>query len=448
MRSGSLLRSLARRGHSIALAAALVAAGGVTAFAQSQPPITIAINQSPWLDSFVKVVDLYAERTGNQVKLDVTPFGGLLEKIRNSVRAGEGTYDIVNVNSLWLAEIYSGGFLTPLGNLKEGYTLANGVLNYGHTTNWSSELGTFAEDGALMGVPLNGNVQVLYYNQDVYAQLGLKVPTTWEQLHANASAIQKSGAGYGFVPRAARNSIVYNFTPYLFSQDGAFFKVTGPKKAEVTLNSPQGLAALDTYLKLSGKDAAPPSAGAIAQGELIQLLSTGRAAQAIAVIAAWGALENPQESRVVGKMSAALIPAGPKGTVASSAGHWVAGIPKNVPTERQKAAFAFLDWFQGRDVQVTYVRAGGVPVRGDLAGTDLGNEAAYRFLDAYSQNAAKAVMGLPFAHAVEASDAMALSLNRAVIGEMTAAEALNKAADDLAGILERNGYAVARLPKL
>ena len=183
-------------------------------------------------------------------------------------------------------------------------------------------------------------------------------------------------------------------------------------------------------------------------GELIQLLSTGKAAQAIAVIAAWGALENPNESRVVGQMSASLIPAGPGGTHASSAGHWVAGVPKNVSAERQRAALAFLDWFQSQALQVKYVEAGGVPVRGDLAETGLGANNSYRFLGAYSANAANAVMGLPFAAAAEASDAMALHFNRAVIGEESPEVALNAAAEALAGILERNGFTVTRQPDL
>jgi nicotinamidase-related amidase len=95
-----------------------------------------------------------------------------------------------------------------------------------------------------------------------------------------------------------------------------------------------------------------------------------------------------------------------------------------------------------------YVEAGGVPVRGDLDKGRLADDRAYRFLDAYAQNAAHAVMGLPFAGAAEASDAMALHLNRAVIGEMTPRAALNAAAGDLAAILTRQGYQVTRLPDL
>ncbi|NPD21605.1 ABC transporter substrate-binding protein [Alterinioella nitratireducens] len=431
------------------IAAIFVAlAGALPASAESQPEITMAINQSPWLNSFVAMVDLYEAETGNVVVLDVNPFGGLLEKIRNSVRSTEGTYDLVAVNSLWLSEIYSGGFLAPLGDIRAGYALQDGILTYGATTNWDPAVGSFSPDGTLMGVPVNGNVQVLYYNQAIYDDLGLSVPATWEELYSNAMAIADGTDSYGFVPRAARDSIVYNFTPYLFSHDAAFFRVTGPGQAEIGLNTAEGLAALNAYLRMSGEDVAPPNPGAIAQGELIQLLSTGRAAQAIAVIAAWGALENPNESRVAGQMSAALIPAGPGGTHASSAGHWVAGIPNNVPAERQAAALAFLDWFQSQELQVNYVEAGGVPVRGDLADTDLGANNAYRFLDAYSANAENAVMGLPFAAAAEASDAMALHFNRAVIGEESAEIALNSAAEALAGVLERNGFAVTRQPDL
>src|SRR5215216_448910 len=85
-----------------ALAAALPSVG---ASAQSfvdvgkQPPITILINSSPWYGGFEKVVQLYEKQTGNRVKLDVTPFGGVLEKARNAVRGQDSPYDILNLDT-------------------------------------------------------------------------------------------------------------------------------------------------------------------------------------------------------------------------------------------------------------------------------------------------------------------------------------------------------------
>lgn len=250
------------------------------AVAQDQPEISIAINQSPWLNSFIEMVDLYEEETGNSVDLDVSPFNGLLEKIRNSVRSDEGTYDIVNVNSGWLAEIYGGGFLSPLDEIQDGYALQDGMLDFGGTTHWNAEARSFGTDGKLMGVPLNGNVQVLYYNTEVYERLGLSEPGTWDELIANAAAIQEEGEVYGFVPRSGRSSIVYNVTPYFYSNGGSFFELADDGSVDVTMNSPESLKGLETYLSLI-EAGAPPNPGAIEQGELIQLLSTGSAAQAL-----------------------------------------------------------------------------------------------------------------------------------------------------------------------
>ena len=83
-------------------------------------------------------------------------------------------------------------------------------------------------------------------------------------------------------------------------------------------------------------------------------------------------------------------------------------------------------------------------MRGDLGGGELASDDTYRFIDAYSANAANAVMGLPVPQASEISSAVALHLNRAVIGEMTTAEALNAAAASIATIMEREGYTVTR----
>ena len=88
-----------------------------TAFAQASAawpkvsPITVVINQSPWFGGFSKVVEAYEKETGNKVNLDVNPFAGSAEKQRNSVRSKEGQFDMLVMNSTWLAEFYHGGFL-------------------------------------------------------------------------------------------------------------------------------------------------------------------------------------------------------------------------------------------------------------------------------------------------------------------------------------------------
>ena len=88
-----------RRTALVGMGAAATASMVRPLWAQSVAPITIVINQSPWFESFRKTVELYEKETGNKVELDVNPFAGSLEKQRNSVRAAQGQYDILIMNS-------------------------------------------------------------------------------------------------------------------------------------------------------------------------------------------------------------------------------------------------------------------------------------------------------------------------------------------------------------
>ena len=420
--------------RSTALAGALTLCAATTA---SAGEIRMLINQSPWLNSFITMVNAYEQESGNKIDLDVTPYGGMVEKTRNSLRSGTGQYDLIALNAAALAEFYGGGYLEPLDKIDPNFKIGPNILSFNHSTNWNAKTKAFGPNGALLGAPINGNVQVLYYRKDLYEKKGLKVPQTWAELEANAEALHDDST-YGFVARGARDSILYNFTSYMFSNGGSFFKDPSKGDYTVTINSPAGLKALETYIKLA-KTTGPANPGAVAQAELIQLLSTGRAAQAIGVVAAYSNLNDPNSSIVAGKIGTALIPAAPGQPHASAAGHWMAGIAKNVPEGNQKIAMNFLEWFLKKDQQMAYVKAGGVPVRSDLSEMS-DSDPAFAFLPAFSENAKVAQMNMPLIQGVELGDAVSLQLNKALIGEISPKEALNTAAHQMQDILSKAGY--------
>ncbi len=206
-------------------------------------PITIVINQSPWFASFGKVVDAYEKATGNKVNLDVNPFAGSAEKQRNSVRAKDGQFDLLVMNSNWLAEFYHGGFLTPLNDIDPSFRLDPQVINYDDTAYWDAKTKrNSAKTGVPYGVPINGNIQVLYYRADLYEKAGLKVPQTWDELVANAAKLHDPPAIYGMVQRGARSAsdISYDWMPYLHGCNGAIFRDEKAGDYTVTINSPGG----------------------------------------------------------------------------------------------------------------------------------------------------------------------------------------------------------------
>ncbi|CAN7682429.1 extracellular solute-binding protein [Neorhizobium sp. LjRoot104] len=428
-------RALARLFAGLSLAACLT----TPALAQDAKTIRILISQSPWLNSFVSLVDQYQKETGTKFQLDVTPFGGMVDKMRNSVRAQQGSYDLININVQGLAEMYAGGFLRPLKEIDPGFSLPDGVLDFGSSAYWNVKANSFDSKGDLYSVPTNGNVLALYYRSDVYKQAGLKVPETWDQLYANAKALHNPPKMYGFIARNTRESILFDFSPVLFSYGGSYFANPESGDYSVTLNSPAGLQALEMFIKLN-RETGTGNAGALEQAELIQLLSTGKAAQGVAVIAAVADLQDPNKSIVTDTIETALLPAGTGGKHASVAGQWMAGIPKNVPEANQKTALAFLTWFLKKDTQVAYTEAGGIPIRKDLGDTKLAKDPAYRFIKAFSDNADVAKMNTPLKEGVRVKEIISLYLNRAVIGEISAKDALNGAANELHQVLTAAGY--------
>ena len=99
-----------------------------------------------------------------------------------------------------------------------------------------------------MGVPVNGNVEVLYFRRDLYQQKGLKVPETWNQVLDNATKLNDGSRVYGFVHRDDRESALADFANYLFSFGGDIFANASAADFTVVFNSPAARRALDFYL--------------------------------------------------------------------------------------------------------------------------------------------------------------------------------------------------------
>src|SRR6185436_20551864 len=199
----------------------------------------MVINQSPWFGGFRQLVEQYTKETGNKIELDVNPYAGALDKIRNSLRASAGSYDLLAIDNNWMVEFFDGGFLVPLADIDPAFKLDPQINTFGGTIYWNDKLKSFdPAGGKLMGVPVNGNVEVFYYRKDLYDQHKLKVPETWDQVLENAAKLNDGSKVYGFVHRDDRESALADFVNYLFSFGGDLFANAPAGDYTVVLNSP------------------------------------------------------------------------------------------------------------------------------------------------------------------------------------------------------------------
>ncbi len=433
-----------------AIALTFTLGGPAAAQAPKVAPITIVINQSPWLAGFSKVVEAYEKATGNKVNLDVNPFAGSAEKQRNSVRSKEGQFDILAMNSAWLAEFYHGGFLTPLTEIDPGYKTDPQVISFDDTAYWDARTKTNnAKTGLPYGVPINGNIQVLFYRSDLYAKAGLKAPQTFEELAAAAAKLHSPPGVYGMVQRGARSAsdISYDWMPYLHGYNGGIFRDEKAGDFTVTINSPEAKKALDIYVQMATKSG-PPNPGSYGQAQVITALVTGKAANATPVVAAWPQLDDPTKSAVVGKVDVAPVPHGPGGKSTPTLGHFIGAVPKNIPKERQVAALAFLRWFAGLEAQTLYAKSGQPPIRRDVYALPFMDAPEFRWAKAVAASSPNARMMYTVPEGPQIVAILELRLNQAVIGEKSTMEALNTMAVEIQDLMQKAGYKTGRLPDL
>jgi multiple sugar transport system substrate-binding protein len=177
-------------------------------------------------------------------------------------------------------------------------------------------------------------------------------------------------------------------------------------------------------------------------------VASGKAAHAVIVVGAWAQFDDPAKSTVVGKIGATLIPRSDDGQHASRAGHWIGAIARNVPEDRQRAALEFLKWFGQREQQLDYTRFGSVPVRLDLAQSELASDPKFRFLEAQVENSKVARMYAVVPEAAQLNNIISLRLNECVIGQSTPAQALNTAAAEVHEVVKRGGHRTGQLQDL
>ncbi len=144
---------------------------------------------SPHGDALNDVLEAYTAETGVEVKARFIPYDDFNRTLQQAAAAGE-LPDIALINAFDTAQMADAGIIEDLTPYVEDW----GQQDAYYKTGWESG----QVDGSTYGIPHLADVYALYYNEDILAKAGVKVPTTWDELEAAAEKITKSGAAsYG-----------------------------------------------------------------------------------------------------------------------------------------------------------------------------------------------------------------------------------------------------------
>ena len=413
-----------------------------SAFAQQNPPITILINDSPWFSGFEALVQQYEEDTGNEVELNVTPFPGMLQRSRNAVTADESEFDLINLNEQWYSQFYSTGLVTPIHEIDPDFELDPEVIEYDAATRWNEEIGYSTEDGTLYGLPINGNIQLFFYREDLFEEAGLDAPVTWEDVEEAAEVLHDPPNQFALLNRTSPGN--WEFQSYLHSFGGGVLEIdeeTG--EWDVILNEDGSVEALERWIRYSS-EYGPRNYASLGQAEVISLMASGRGAMAHMVGAAAPNLADPEQSSVVGQVAATVVPGPSAEERATMSGIWVMGIPENLPDERKQAALDFMEYALTFEAQMLYAREGAIPVRQDVY-EQLGQEEGFEWMEAMAESTQYITAQPRVAEAPQIIEVLTTNVSEALLGNISPEGALQRAAEEIQSIMEDGGYDVVPL---
>lgn len=279
---------------------------------------------------------------GITVTVDIMDYSTLLTKLPAAVSTGTGPSFILAGIEL-INEYATNDMLEPIDDFWE-------VTGTNKDNYYENVLAKSYVDGTQYGVPMQYNLQYLYYNKDLFEAAGLDPdapPTTFEELEEYAKALTDTSAGtYGI---ALPNDYGY-YVQYLWGNGG---DVINTSTDENLLVSDENQATLEWLQQLAAEGVSPSGIGA---AEADTMFQSGQVAMEMA--GPW----NINGLNSLGmNYGITAIPAGSDGAYAAEGGCcWM--LTKGADEATKQAVYKFMAYWLSDEVLKKWSTVNGFPV--------------------------------------------------------------------------------------
>jgi len=423
----------------IAVFCLLITATLLVAAEQKYAGVTIRViaeQQNPTL-AMQKQIPKFEEITGIKVELEIGPMDNVVGKEILALESGTGAYDLISIPYQFLGQLVENGYLQPLDPFLNRKDL--NLEDFDKSDLISGMVSASGEwKGVSYGIPSNSCIMIMFYRKDIFenpeekaafkAKYGyeLKVPVNWIQYRDLAEFFtRKPGDNlmgetlkhsfYGTSIAGKRHdAMTCEWLNYAWSFGGGIFD----EKGNLVINNQKNVEAL-TYFK-DLVEFCPPGVSNNTWDELTTQMQQGIVAMEIQWNDCAPSIEDPETSKVVGKVGYALIPK--REVPVAHFGAWTYFIPVDAPNA--EAAWLFLQWVNTYKVQKAIALEGGFPCLTSVFNDpELSEKLPYwkASLDAYEISSTRP--RIPEWNVMNTE--MMLELSMVISGEQTSAQALS-----------------------
>ncbi|TCD15109.1 ABC transporter substrate-binding protein [Oricola cellulosilytica] len=313
----------------IGVALSLMSSGAYAAcsFENTTPIKSLSAGFEAWKS----VTDAMAECGNFEAELDQE----FRTKQPSALAANPALYQIGGVSNGTVTPLLNEGLIRPLDDL---------IAEHGQGL---SENQMIKIDGKTMAVAMMVNTQHLMYRKDIFDEVGIEVPKTWDEVIAAAQKIEEAGVveyPLGATMKSGWN-LAQDFNNMFLGYGGSFVN----DDSTPNVNSEVGVKALETMKKLT--QFMDPEYLVSDSTYVQQQFQQGKIAMANLWASRAGAMDDESESQVVGKVHAAAAPLAMEGGAPATTLWWDGMvIAKNITDEEAEAAMKLI--VEGLDTEM------------------------------------------------------------------------------------------------
>ena len=364
--------------------------------------------------------------TGIKVKYQYVPFASTREKLTAELVGQSAQYDVLSTMDVWGPSMYQ--LFEPLNAmLAEKKIDMESRYPYAHLRA--------ARDGNgngknILGFPIRGHVQLMFYRRDIFEKLGLKAPGTWDDMVDAGKLITAktdlSGGAMYYGKTAGQNLMIW--FNYLWGAGGDLLDAEG----QPAFNSPAGVAATQAYIDVMLKHKAAPAASAsFNETDAVNSVAQGKSAMVPVWWWRYASLVDPKVSTLKPEQVAfAPLPSMPGKPNTTYTNTWFYGINRN--SKKKAAAMEFLTWLSQPEIERSVLldkSLNEVVAMQTKNLLDVDVNARFNGMHAFGAQALKGAKGTPlFPQWPQVSDVLEASISELASGKGQVKPALDDAA--------------------
>jgi multiple sugar transport system substrate-binding protein len=397
--------------------------------------IGVNLVKSPRGDLLQKYEKEFTDLTGIQVSSEQTPEQQQRQKAVIELNSGSPSFDVIHISyHVQKRQFEKANWLADLTAFMKNPELTDASLN---EADFSQAGMLYAKNpqGQLLSLPFSVDYWMVYWNKELFAKKGVTYPDTFEDMVKAAEALTDPKENtYGFVARGLKNANVPVWTSFLLGWG------VDPvdRNGNLMTDSPEAIEAARLYQRLLTK-AAPQGVAGFNWSECQSAFLQGRIGMWLDGVGFAPPLEDPDKSRVVGKVGYGLMPRGPKTRASATFGD---GIGVTAASRNKEAAYLYCQWAISKLMGARLLQTGGgVPFRHSIlndAEVRKGVKMPPAWIDAVAESAKISRLGLPVVQPVtEFRDIIGIGLTNLLAGGDPAVE-MKKATEQFRPVLERS----------